>query len=65
MTCSSRRPQRNVRHTQTVPNEVEPQYVCIWSSLREVLGVYGVPNRDKRKPREGASHTRYDINKDR
>ena len=72
MTCTSRvrkslliwTPQRNVHHTQIVPDEVKPQQVCIWSSLGEVLRVYSVLKRNRSKPREGISHTRYNITKD-
>ena len=45
-------------------NEVKPQQMHLWDGVREVLKVHGVPERSKRKPREGTSHTRDDVTQD-
>ena len=39
-------------NSQAISNEVEPQQVCLWCGLGEVLGIHGVSKGDRSNPKK-------------
>ncbi|XP_075640244.1 uncharacterized protein LOC142611990 [Castanea sativa] len=50
---------------KTISNVVKPQQVRFWGGVREVLGIHGVPEGNRGKPREGTSYIGDGITQDR